>query len=69
MTIDTMDRIALAAIFGAVLLILAAFGMTETAEAQHVPAAVSLRMRSTVGERVPGPRRHAPIESVTHGRH
>jgi hypothetical protein len=69
MTIGTMDRIALGATFAAALLILAALGMTETAETQHVPAAVSLRLRPSVGERVPGPRRHAPIDSVTHGRH
>ena len=69
MTIGTIDRIALGATFAAALLILAALGMTETAETQHAPTAVSLRLRPTVGERVPGPRRHAPIESVTHGRH
>jgi hypothetical protein len=69
MTIGTIDRIALGATFAAALLILAALGMTETAETQHARAAVSLRLRPTVGERVPGPRRRAPIESVTHGRH
>ena len=69
MTIGTMDRIALAATFAAALLILAALGMTEAAEAQHVPAAESLRLPPPSGKSADGPRRHASITSATHGRH
>ncbi|MEO8674627.1 MAG: hypothetical protein ABI569_03560 [Casimicrobiaceae bacterium] len=69
MTIGTVDRIALAATFAAALLILAALGITEVAEAQHVPAVESLRMPSSSGNPASGARRHASIESATHGRH
>ena len=69
MKIDTVDRIALAATFAAALLILAALGMTEAAEAQHVPAVESLHLPPFSGKSAVGPRRHASTPSATHGRH
>ena len=69
MTIGTVDRIALAATFTAALLILAALGMTEGTEAQHVPAVGTLHLPQSSGKSAVGPRRHASVTSATHGRH
>ena len=69
MTLSTIDRIALAAIFAATLLILVVIGVVPNAERRPIAAAQTPPMPLRVGMPVSEWQRGASIETVTHRKH
>jgi hypothetical protein len=69
MTLSTMDRIALAAIFAAALLILVVIGVVPNAERRPIAAAETLPMPLRVDMPVSEWQRGASLETVTHRKH
>ena len=69
MKLSTIDRIALAAIFAATLLILVVIGVVPNGERRHIAAVETLPRPLRAGMPVSEGQRGASIETVTHRKH